>query len=240
MGGQWQIFVQGVDGDHAGTTLWMGQKYSRMGGTDYSEADWASEMARVNYDGDHQIQAGDLISVTGYVMDRNGKVMINERHSSSPLMDFTVDWLDASPGLPSPEMITLDAVKDSSDQAIFDSTRFTGGEYYQGQLVRINDVQFTADSISKWAPGAMLTITDGQGHTLPVVLGLGEVFQSPSNLNGTFDIVGIFNQENSATSGYQLWVTQYDGGSDFLGVPEPMTLAIITMGIGMVISKRRG
>jgi hypothetical protein len=236
MGAQWQIFVQGVDGDHAGTAVWMGQKYGNMGDVNYTEAEWAAEMARVNFDGGYQLRMGDLVRVTGYTLDYNGKTNINERHSSSPLMDFTVEHL-GNPGLPSSELISFDMIKDTGDNDIFDSSRLSGGEYFQGQLVRINGVSFVEPSL--WAPGATMTITDGE-RTLPVKLGLDADFYLPSNLDETFDIVGIFNQEGGYTSGYQLWVTQYEGGSDILGVvPEPISMMIMLMGGGMLMLRRR-
>jgi hypothetical protein len=219
MGAQWQIFVQGEGDDHAGTALWMGQKYSKMGDVDYTAEEWASEMLRVNYPGGHQIRQGDRIRVTGYGMYRNGKVNINERHTTSPLLDFTVEWLGATPGLPAPEVIELADVRTAANVDIFDPSRLTGGEYYQGRLVRINGVHIVSGT---WGPSQTLTIGDGTGRTFPVVLGLSPAFSQPSNLGSTFDVVGIFNQENAATSGYQLWVMGYNGSADLLGITPPV------------------
>jgi hypothetical protein len=220
MGAQWQIFIQGEGSDHAGTALWMGQKYSMMGDVDYTTQEWAGEMQRVNFPGGHQIRQGDRIRVTGYGMYRNGKTNINERHTTSPLLDFTVEWLGSAPGLPVPEVIELADVRTAGDVDMFDPTRLTGCEYFQGRLVRINSVHVAEGT---WGPGQNLTIGDDTGRTFPVVLGLNPAFSQPSNLGSTFDVVGIFNQENAATSGYQLWVMGYNGSANLLGITPPVT-----------------
>ncbi len=217
MGAQWQIFVQGEGDDHAGTAVWIGQKYSRMGDIDYTAEEWAAEMQRLNYPAGHHLRMGDRVRVTGYALGYNGKTNINERHSSSPMLDFHVEYLGDSPGLPEPEVITLADVKDAANLDIFDPTRLTGGEYYQARLVRINDVQILSGT---WGPGQTLTVTDTTGRTLPVVLGRNPAFAQPSNLQATFDVVGIFNQEGAYTSGYRLWVMGYDGSADLLGFAE--------------------
>ncbi len=214
MGAQWQIFVQGEGDDHGGTAIWIGQKYSKMGDVDYTEGEWADEMQRLNDLDGHTLRAGDRIRMTGYGMDHNGKVNINERHSTSPLMDFTVEWLGSTPGLPRPEVISLADVRDAADTDIFDASRLVGGEYYQGRLIRINNVHIQDGT---WGPGQMLTIADDTGRTFPVELGINPVFSQPSNLATTFDIVGIMNQEDACTAGYQVWVMGYNGGSDLLG-----------------------
>lgn len=78
----------------------MGQKYSMMGNVDYTAGQWADEMQRLNFDGTHQFRMGDRVRITGFGLERNGKVFINERHSTSPVMDFTVEWLGSSPACP--------------------------------------------------------------------------------------------------------------------------------------------
>lgn len=220
MGAQWQVFFQGEGSDHAGTALWMGQKYSMMGDVDYTAGEWANEMQRVNYSGGHQLRAGDRIRVTGYGNYRNGKVNINERHSTSPLLDFEIEWLGSTPGLPVPEVISLAGLRSASNVDTFDPTRLSGGEYYQGRLVRINGVQIVSGT---WGPNQTLTIGDNTGRTFPVVLGLNAVFSQPSNLGATFDVVGILNQEDSETSGYRVWVMGYNGSTNLLGISPPVT-----------------
>jgi hypothetical protein len=220
MGAQWQIFIQGEDSDHAGTALWMGQKYGMMGDVDYTADEWADEMLRVNYPSGHQVRAGDRIRVSGYGMYRNGKVNINERHSTSPLLDFEVEWLGTTPSLPVPEVITLADVRSAENVDIFDQTRLTGGEYYQGRLVRINGVHIASGT---WGPNQMLTIGDDTGRTFPLHLGINPVFSQPSSLGATFDVVGIINQENSGTSGYEIWAMGYNGSANLLGITPAVT-----------------
>ncbi len=214
MGGQWQIYVQGQGSDHAGTAVWLGQKYANMGPghISYDPNTWASELNRVNYPDGHQIRQGDYVRITGYCIEYNGKTNINERHDSDPSMDFTVEWLGQTPGLPQPELISLSDIKDANNVEYFDSSRASGGEYYQGRLVRIRNVSLSGT----FAPNATVTLSDGTGRTLPVKLGLSSAFNT-SNLGSTFDIVGIFDQEYGYASGYRLWVTGYDGSSDLLG-----------------------
>jgi len=244
LGGQWQIFVQGEGGDHAGTACWMGQNYGNLPWigdpvtNNYSNEEWNAEMARLNYDGAHQIRMGDRVRITGYAIEYNGKSNINERHNKHPDMNFTVEWLGSAPGLPAPELITLADVKDASDNDIFDETRLTGGEYWQGRLVRINNVSFTDPGL--WGPDVEMEITDGAGRTLPCRLGMSDAFDDPSNLGGTFDVIGIFNQEEDYTTGYRIWVMGYDGSADMLGIPEPASVSLLSVGvIAMLVRRRR-
>ena len=227
LGGQWQIYVQAdTPGDFGGTACWMGQNYGNLPWVgfpfinNYSDAEWNAEMDRLNVDGGHEIRQGDLVRITGYGLGYGGKSNINERHSKSALNDFTVEYLGSSPGLPAPDVIDLENVKDAGDGFLFDPMRLTGGEHYQGSLVRINDVSFADDS--GWGADGTVTVTDGTGRTLPVKLGTDAAFDVPHNLPGTFDLVGIFDQEDGDagdgwTDGYRLWVTGYDGSTGLLG-----------------------
>jgi hypothetical protein len=222
IGGQWQIIVQGLDGDHAGTAVWMGENYAAWISTssNYTDEKWLSgelsELTRVNYDNGHHIRKGDKVQITGFAMQYMGKTNINERHRVADALNFTVDWLDETLGLPEPEVITLANVKESSDVAIFDSSRLKGGEYYQGCLVRINGVKIKSGT---FAANGTIVITDGI-RTLNVKLGLDDEFNTDNLTSSTsFDVVGIFDQEGSDFKGnYRLWVTTYDGSSKRLGI----------------------
>lgn len=191
-------------------------------------------MAGLNYNGSHHIRMGDRVRVTGYSIEYNGKSNINERHNKNIAMDFTVSLIEANYGLPAPDLVTLAMVMDIDDgdpnthEDIFDQSRLSGGEYFQGRLVRINNVSFTNPSL--WEPGAMMEITDGT-RKLPCRLGMSDVFSDPSDLGDTFDVIGIFNQEGGYTHGYQIWVMGYDNSNDLLGVvPEPASLLLLTLG----------
>ena len=139
---------------------------------------------------------------------------VNETHDITPEYDFTVELLEPGVGLPQPELVTLDELKDGSNGFIFDQTRETGCEYYQGRLVRVNNVQWDSDP-NTWDADATLEITDGT-KTFPVKLGVGSgIYPGSNNLTDTFDVVGIMDQENSSSTppfnnGYRIWVTNYD------------------------------
>ncbi|MDD5327229.1 MAG: hypothetical protein PHY02_05375 [Phycisphaerae bacterium] len=216
MGGQWQIYIQGDGNDHAGTAVYLGQYYARVGGQSgsYTDEQLISELCRINHDPDtgYTFAAGDRVRITGWYKFYKGKINVNEQHEADPAFDFEVELLEPAVGLPQPELITLDMVKDGSDQYIFDQTRLTGCEYYQARLVRINDVNINPEN---WVPDGTVIITDANGLTFPVKLGIGDGFTRYGCPTGQIDIIAIFDQESSGTTvcqdGYRLWVPDYDG-----------------------------
>lgn len=216
MGGQWQIFFQGQGDDHSGTAVWMGQLYNNMpwiasdGG--YTNEEFINELSRLNA---AQFSPGDRIRVTGYYLSYNGKMNINEQHNNNPDHNFTIDLVERGAGLPVPEVVTLDELKDDNDDFIFDSTRLSGCEYYQARLIKIESVYF-ADA-NDWGPYGELTITDGV-KKFPIKLGRGNGFYAGSNnLAEPFDVIGILNQESSdLTGGYMLYILNYDGNGHVL------------------------
>jgi len=220
MAGQWQIFFQGEGDDHAGTAVWMGQLYNNLpwvapdGG--YLNDEWVAELTRLNA---ARFSVGDRIRVTGWFLSYKGKLNINEQHSIDPDHDFTVELLEAGVGVPKPESVTLDDLKDDLDQFIFDPARRQGGEYYQGRLIKIVDVNMVDPH--GWGPHGELTITDGV-KTLPVKLGRGTgIYAGSYNLTEPFDIIGILDQDStSLTDGYRLYVMNYDGNGHVLAAPE--------------------
>lgn len=228
MGGQWQIYVQAVaDEDFGGTACWMGQNIGKLMGThpegSYSDEEWLAELDRLNYDPDsgYAFQRGDLIEIRARApgLAYRGKTNVNEQHSNNPAADFDIYLLEADYGLPTPEPITLSDVKDDNDVFIFDATRLVGAEHYQGTLVRVNDVGFA--STDDWGPGGELTLTDDNGHTLPVLLGRGGGFSVYDPPSAPFDIIGIFDQEDENSDdgyldGYRLWVMNYDGNGSVI------------------------
>jgi len=223
MGGTWQVFLQAEDtGDFGGTAIWMGQYIGRMGAGhpefSYTDAEWVSELNRItNDDGTgRRMRPGDGVEgrarATGLFF--RGKTNINEQHIKAPEQDFDVVLLDPAVGLPAPTTITLSAVKDAADEFLFDPTRQTGAERYQGSLVEVTGVSLV-DSAG-WGPGASLTLTDGAGRTLPLLLGRSRGFMEHPAPAGPFSIVGIFDQEDTTdsdgwTAGYRLWVMGFDG-----------------------------
>jgi hypothetical protein len=223
VGAQWQIFVQGGNGDHAGTCIWMGQNYQNLsyaGGVGrYTNEQWVNEIEKLTYDPrtGHRFMPGDKVRVTGLTKFYGGKTNINERHNADLAYDIMIELVELGAGLPQPQVVTLDQLKDSSDNFIFDPNRTTGCEYYQAQLIRVNNVSFVNPAL--WAPNTTLTITDGT-RTFPVLLGIGPgITTTSNNLNSTFDVIGILDQEDGSapnTAGYRIWVTNYDGNGQIL------------------------
>ncbi len=216
---QWQFFFQGEGEDHAGTAVFMGQLYDNLpwvttGG--YSNEEWIAEMTRLNA---AQFALGDRIRVTGYFLSYKGKCNVNEQHNKNPDHDFTIELLERGVGLPKPEVVSLGELKDEQDQFVFDPNRLVGCEYYQGCLIKIEDVNIVDAGV--WGPGGTLTITDGV-RTLPVKLGRGNgIYAGSFNLSQPCDVIGIINQESAAlTSGYELYVVNYDGNGQVLAAYE--------------------
>lgn len=226
MGGQWQIFIQAADpGDRGGTACWLGQNYGNLPwirdtAKSYTDEEWRAEIHRLSRDPatNHRFRRGDLVEVTANrSLFYGGKRNINEAHDKSPEADFTLRLVWADYGLPEPEVITLaDLVRpDDGDpgtrEDIFDPTRQTGGERYQGVRVRLNDL--TLVDASGWGKVAWgerrCLVTDGTGRFFPVRTALGSWGPPPS---GRFNAIGILNQESGSgtdgTLGYELFVQE--------------------------------
>jgi hypothetical protein len=220
IGGQWQVFFQGEGDDHAGTAVWLGQLYGNLpwvapdGG--YSNAEFIAELNRINA---AQFSSGDRIRVTGYFLSYKGKANINEQHSNNADHDFTVELLKQGVGIPTPEHVGLDELKDDNDEFIFDPTRTTGGEYHQSRLIKLRNVYFS--DAEGWAPGAELNLTDGV-NTLALKLGRGAgIYPGSNNLVEPFDVIGILDQESTdLRAGYRVYVMDYDGNGAVLASRE--------------------
>jgi len=216
MGGQWQIYIQGEDDDHAGTAVWFGQNYAKVGGSgNYTDEELLAEMCRINQDPNtgYVFAAGDRVKVTGWYKFYKGKINVNEKHQVEPFFDFKVELIEPAVGVPMPEVIRLDHVKDVNDEYIFESSRLTGCEYYQARLVRINDVNIIDPE--NWGPDNTVRIRDPNGLTFPLKLGVGAGFSKYDCPTGQIDVIAIFDQESSGymvcKDGYRLWVVDYDG-----------------------------
>jgi hypothetical protein len=219
LGAEWQFFFQGEGDDHAGTAVFLGQLYNNLpwvttGG--YSNAQFIAELTRLNA---AKFSPGDRIRVTGWFLSYAGKMNINEQHNKNPDHDFTIELLERNVGLPKPEVVSLRELKDGQDRFLFDPERLTGGEYYQGRLIKIEDVNVVDPNA--WAPNVMLTITDGT-RTLPVKLGRGNgIYCGSYNLTRPCSVIGILDQDStSLRDGYRLWVVNYDGNGVVLACHE--------------------
>jgi hypothetical protein len=235
LGAQWQFFFQGEGDDHAGTAVFLAQLYDNLpwdtpGG--YSNEEFVAELSRLNA---ARFSPGDRIRVTGWFLSYKGKNNINEQHNKNPDRDFTIELLEPDVGLPTPEVVSLDQLKDDEDRFIFDSERLRGGEYYQGRLIKIEDVNVVDPNA--WEPDGMLMVTDGV-RTLPVKLGRGNgIYRGSYNLTRPCDVIGILDQDSiSLRDGYRLWVVNYDGNgvvlashehrvADLRNVPDPNIVA---------------
>jgi len=220
MGGQWQLFFQGEGVDHAGTAVYMAQLYNNlpwiMPGGGYSNAQFIAELTRINAAG---FSVGDRIRVTGWFLSYKGKYNINEQHNNNLDHDFTIELVERGVGLPRPEVVSLDELKDDQDRFVFDPARLVGGEYHQGRLIKIEDVNVV--DAKGWGPDATLTVTNGK-KTLPVKLGRGNgIYPGSFNLSQPFDVIGIVDQDSTdLRSGYRLYVMNYDGNGKVLASYE--------------------
>ncbi len=220
LGGQWQLFFQGEGDDHGGTAVFLAQLYDNlpwiMPGGGYSNAAFLAELARLNA---ARFSVGDRIRVTGYFLSYKGKMNINEQHNNQPDHDFTIEVLERGVGLPKPEVVSLDELKDDQDRFVFDPARRVGGEYYQGRLIKIEEVNVV--DANGWGPDGTLTVIKGT-KTFPVKLGRGNgIYPGSFNLSQPFDVIGILDQEDTdLRSGYRLYVMNYDGNGRVLASYE--------------------
>ena len=210
-GGQYQMFIQAVAaGDRGGTAIYMAQM-SYIAGNNYDEAGWNSEMQRVRYDGNgRKFRKGDLVEVTARKsLFYNGKRNVNEAHRTLEDNNFDVALVRPNTVLPQAEAITLADLKNADDSAIFDATRTTGGEHYQGMRVRIDGIRLATTNgwgQSAWA-NRICTAADDTGRTLSLRMPLTDLGPAPAT-SAWFSAMGIMNQEGGNTNGYELFVQE--------------------------------
>ncbi|NLB66348.1 MAG: hypothetical protein GX803_07765 [Lentisphaerae bacterium] len=209
-GGQYQMFIQAVGaGDRGGTALYVAQCSIPLFADHFDEAGWANELQRILFDGQgRKFRKGDVVEVTArQAIFYNGKVNINKAHRTTPDNNFDIALVKANAGLPKAEPITLADLKDGNDEAIFDATRLSGGEFYQGVRVRLDGVRLTDTNgwgETMWAD-RVCTVEDASGRTLLLRMPLTALGEPPSSW---FSAIGILNQEGSNTSGYELFVQE--------------------------------
>jgi len=229
LGGQWQVFVQAIaTNDRGGVECWMGQNYGNLpfephdGSDSYSNEAWAAEVWRVSHDPvtGYAFHKGDLVTVTANgSLFYGGMQNINEEHTIDPAYDFSISLVSSNYGLPAPEVISLSSVISTNLSAtghydIFDPTRATGGEHWQGMRVRINAL--TLVTTNGWNTNAdwssrYCTATDGEGRQFPLIHPLYDLGLAPTN---RFDATGVFLQESGSgidgTFGYELFVQEIE------------------------------
>jgi len=216
--------------DFGGTFAWMGQCYGNLpfvGDPAFSYIDqsmagqpgesrplWYDELDRLGYrrpgtplpDTD-LVRPGDLVEIRARVDGFNyqGKHNVNERHTNAAANDYEVVILQKKYGLPDPAKLALSVLKDASDDPIFDPTRQTGGERYQGERVQIRRVRLT--DLATWASDSIAELHDGAGRTLGAHLGLSDGFDTTPAPWGYFHVTGILDQQSpTGTGDYRLLV----------------------------------
>jgi hypothetical protein len=226
LGGQWQIFVQAVlPGDRGGVECWMGQNYGNLpwlhsSAFSYDNATWSTEVVRVSHDPatGRAFRRGDLVTVTANAsLFHGGMQNINEAHSLDPALDFTVSLVSSNYGLPAPETLSLSSLvgtnlSPTGHYDLFDATRSTGGEHWQGMRIRLNGLTLATtngwNTNSPWS-ARFCTATDAEGRQFPIVHPLYDLGLAPTN---TFDATGILLQESGSDSdgtfGYELFVQE--------------------------------
>ena len=156
----------------------------------------------------YSFHKGDLVTVTANgSLFYGGMQNINQEHSTDPANDFTISLVSSNYGLPAAEVISLSSVISTNLSAtghydIFDPTRATGGEHWQGMRVRINGLTLVTtngwNTNSDW-DSRYCTATDGQGRQFPLIHPLYDLGPAPTN---RFDATGVFLQESgSGTDG---------------------------------------
>jgi len=183
-GSMWQVYVQAESPDQGGIAAWAGIFYNST---------WP------RYTGD--IDAGDRISIEGFIADHRGKVNINERHSADPSLQFTVTKIQDDVGMPSPVEIS-----DLSTCNYFDQTRAGGAEKYQSSWVEFKNIHILSGT---WGAGEFLTIEDAGGTSFTLLLSSQGDFDSYAAPSGDFHARGIFDQEDLYSpfqDTYRLWV----------------------------------
>ena len=218
-GGQYQLFIQAAAaGDRGGTALFMSQM-SYIGGNNYDETAWSNEMRRVMFDGNgRKFRKGDLVEVTARKAPAYyGKRNINEAHRTLEENNFDVALVRPNTVLPQAEAVTLADLKNADDSAIFDATRATGGEHYQGMRVRIDGIRFVDTNgwgKTVWAE-RKCTAADETGRTFTLRMPLTGPGAVPET-STWYSVTGILNQEDSYTNGYELFVQEIGPELDIL------------------------
>lgn len=264
MGGQWQVFIQAVSlpgddvnhpelvGDYGGSALWMGQNYGNHVwhypnySYSYSNTAWTAEMVRLNWPIDintgqpvtEPLRAGDVIEVHARGgLHYKGKFNCNEQHDNDPALNFDLFVLQRDYPLAGTP-ITLATLKDASNQWLLEPDTVPVAEHYQATLVTLQGV--SVSDPQNWAPEQTVTLTDGQGRTMPMLIGRNPGFGSTAPA-GTFDVTAIFDQDSTnLKSGYRLWVMDPGQFGFVAQVPEPGAMLLAVCGLVFAVASARG
>ena len=144
-----------------------------------------------------EVKEGDRVRVIGLTGFYGGKTNLNERHN--PDQKFEVEIL-ASGALPEPYVI-----HNLAEALLFDPTRQSGGEFYQGRLVTLQHVRLVEGD---WSADSILTVEDSYRNRMPIQIWYMTGTAEHPMPEGWLNITGIFNQEDTSLpydEGYILW-----------------------------------
>lgn len=248
-GTEWDPDTEAAFEDFGGTSSWLGQNYGNTKHYsvdyyssvslpyNYTDEAWYDELDRLqlyrpgtSLSDSQLVRTGDLVEVRANIgLSYKGKMNVNENHDNASKWDFEVVILEKGYGLPTATTLSLSDVKDEeTNDDIFDATRATGGEHYQSTLVTFRNVKLLDGT--GWGTNTDLTLVDATGCTLGIHLGLNDSFASSTAPTGWFNVTGILDQADDTYSGrhgYQLLAMNV---ADFVPVPEPGSIALLTVG----------
>ncbi len=239
----WQVYIQAIaSDDFGGTALYM-RKITPWSES-YNDEQWTAEMQRLNnpVGSSSPLKRGDVVRVNARApgLFYGGKYNVNEKHLTGAAYDFDIEVIGSA--TPDVTSLLLSDLKDSSDNFIFDSSRATGCERYQGSLVQLDNL-LLVDS-SAWGRNGTVKVKQGS-LTFDMKLGLDPAldFINASALQTTpFSVKAILDQEDGGfphTDNYRLWLTNAD---DLEMVPEASSLALWVIGaaaLGIATLRRR-
>jgi hypothetical protein len=219
------------DGAFAMYSIWLADDGDVKGGMQC----WAGPWNKAGgWDAYPEVAAGSRVRVTGWLADHNGKVFMNDRHSTALL--WTVEVLDNDAGMPAPQVIPSVASCN-----FFDASRVGGGELWQTRWVTLEDVEIVGGTAG-WGPDGEVIISDTGGlDNLVMKLSVMGDFDLHAAPTGKFDVVGLFDQEDTNGDGdfhdgYRIWVKTF---ADITPVPEPATWTLTALSAALAAFARR-
>jgi hypothetical protein len=213
-GGQYQTFIQATaPGDRGGTALYMAQM--SFVGDNYDAPTWSNEMQRIMMGaGNRKFRKGDLIEVTARkTLFFGGKRNINEAHRTSVSNNFDLRLVQANVGVPQAEAVKLSDLVNVDGSSIFDASRATGGERWQGLRVRLDGIRLATTNgwgKTNWSDRICMA-ADAAGRLFPLRMPR-TLLSAPPATSTWISAVGILNQESGSgttgTNGYELFVQE--------------------------------